>query len=196
MEAGLLGRAGAIVVAEPTDNYPYIGHKGLLWIEAETDGVTAHGSMPDKGDNALLKMAQVAIRLGEWRFAEDHAVMGRPTLNVATLHSGINTNSVPDRARLTMDIRTVPGQDHAAICAAISCWCNGARMRIFNDVPSVYTAPENDWVQSIYDTMAGYLGARPEPRTITPEKAAKAAYDDQFQRYKQIYPAIKEIKLS
>ncbi len=33
-------------------------------------------------------------------------------------------------------------------------------------------------------------------RTITPEKAAKAAYDDQFQRYKQIYPAIKEIKLS
>lgn len=31
-------------------------------------------------------------------------------------------------------------------------------------------------------------------RTITPDKAAKAAYDDQFQRYKQIYPAIKEIK--
>src|SRR6185437_2870919 len=25
---GLLGRAGAIVVAEPTANYPYIGHKG------------------------------------------------------------------------------------------------------------------------------------------------------------------------
>jgi xylulokinase len=33
-------------------------------------------------------------------------------------------------------------------------------------------------------------------RTIAPEKAAKAAYDDQFQRYKQIYPAIKEIRLT
>jgi xylulokinase len=30
-------------------------------------------------------------------------------------------------------------------------------------------------------------------KTITPDKAALAAYEDQFQRYKQIYPAIKEI---
>ena len=33
-------------------------------------------------------------------------------------------------------------------------------------------------------------------KTITPEKAARAAYEDQYQRYKQIYPAIKEIKLT
>ena len=33
-------------------------------------------------------------------------------------------------------------------------------------------------------------------KTITPEKAARAAYEDQYQRYKQIYPAIKEIKLA
>ncbi len=32
-------------------------------------------------------------------------------------------------------------------------------------------------------------------KTITPEKSARAAYEDQFQRYKQIYPAIKDIKL-
>jgi succinyl-diaminopimelate desuccinylase len=50
---------GAIVIAEPTANYPYIGHKGLAWFEIETQGVTAHGSMPELGDNAIVKMAKV-----------------------------------------------------------------------------------------------------------------------------------------
>ncbi|MBL4613585.1 MAG: M20/M25/M40 family metallo-hydrolase, partial [Magnetovibrio sp.] len=44
---GVLGAAGAIVVAEPTSNFPFVGHKGALWLEGEVDGVTAHGSMPD-----------------------------------------------------------------------------------------------------------------------------------------------------
>jgi succinyl-diaminopimelate desuccinylase len=60
----LLGRAGAIVVAEPTANYPYVGHKGLAWFEIETRGVTAHGSMPEVGENAIVKMAQVIGDLG------------------------------------------------------------------------------------------------------------------------------------
>ena len=47
-----------IVVAEPTANYPYVGHKGLAWYEVETHGVTAHGSMPEVGDNAIVKMAK------------------------------------------------------------------------------------------------------------------------------------------
>ena len=37
----------------------YIGHKGLAWFEVETKGVTAHGSMPEVGDNAIVKMAHV-----------------------------------------------------------------------------------------------------------------------------------------
>jgi succinyl-diaminopimelate desuccinylase len=30
--AGILGRAGAIVVAEPTSNAALVGHKGALWL--------------------------------------------------------------------------------------------------------------------------------------------------------------------
>jgi succinyl-diaminopimelate desuccinylase len=39
-----LPRVGALVVAEPTGNQPLVGHKGALWLEAVTTGVTAHGS--------------------------------------------------------------------------------------------------------------------------------------------------------
>jgi succinyl-diaminopimelate desuccinylase len=48
-QKGLLGAAGALIVAEPTSNAPLIGHKGALWLKAVARGVTAHGSMPEKG---------------------------------------------------------------------------------------------------------------------------------------------------
>jgi len=41
----LLDRAGAIVVAVPTANYPYVGHKGLAWLsgrDARRDGPRLH----------------------------------------------------------------------------------------------------------------------------------------------------------
>ncbi|MEZ5684729.1 MAG: M20/M25/M40 family metallo-hydrolase [Paracoccaceae bacterium] len=35
--------------------------------------------------------------------------MGRPTLNIGTIAGGLNTNSVPDRCEVTLDLRSVPG---------------------------------------------------------------------------------------
>ena len=166
----LLGRAGAIVVAEPTANYPYIGHKGLAWFEIETTGVTAHGSMPEVGDNAILKMARVIGDLETFRFpVESHAVMGKPTLNVGTIHGGLNTNSVPDEARITVDTRTVPGVDHAHLCASLESLLapRGARVRKIVDTPSLYTEPANEWVQEVFEICTPFLDGRPTPKTIT-----------------------------
>jgi len=166
----LLARAGAIVVAEPTANYPYVGHKGLAWFEVETTGVTAHGSMPEVGENAIVKMADVIGDLGHYRFpVESHAVMGKPTLNVGTIHGGLNTNSVPDRATITVDTRTVPGIDHVHLCESLQALVapRGARVRRIVDTPALYTEPANEWIQQVFETCAPLLGARPTPKTIT-----------------------------
>jgi succinyl-diaminopimelate desuccinylase len=166
----LLGRAGAIVVAEPTGNYPYVGHKGLAWFEIETFGVTAHGSMPEFGENAIVKMARVIGDLDTFRFpVEEHAVMGKPTLNVGTIHGGLNTNSVPDEARITLDTRTVPGIDHVHLCRSLESLLapHAARVRKIVDTPSLYTDPANEWVQEVFEACAPYLEARPTPKTIT-----------------------------
>jgi succinyl-diaminopimelate desuccinylase len=166
----LLGRAGAIVVAEPTANYPYVGHKGLAWFEIETEGVTAHGSMPEVGDNAILKMARVIGDLEGFRFPVDsHDVMGRPTLNVGTIHGGLNTNSVPDEARITVDTRTVPGIDHVHLCRSLEALVapRGAHVRKIVDTPSLYTEPSNEWVQEVFEMCTPLLGERPTPKTIT-----------------------------
>jgi succinyl-diaminopimelate desuccinylase len=165
----LLDRAGAIVVAEPTGNYPYVGHKGLCWVEIETRGKTAHGSMPEQGENAILKMAQCIHKLEGYRFeTEAHPVMGKPTLNIATLHAGLNTNSVPDAAKMTLDMRTVPGIDHAHLCSSLATLLGAqASVRRMVETPPLYTEPDDIWVQSVFDLMTPFLGARPTPATIT-----------------------------
>ena len=166
----LLDRAGAIVVAEPTANYPYIGHKGLAWFEIETLGVTAHGSMPELGENAIVKMAKVIGALDGFRFPiASHPVMGEPTLNVGTIHGGLNTNSVPDEARITVDTRTVPGIDHGHLAKDLEALlrAHGARVRKIVDCASLYTEPQDAWVQEVFEVCAPFLDARPAPKTIT-----------------------------
>jgi succinyl-diaminopimelate desuccinylase len=165
-----LDRAGAIVVAEPTANYPYIGHKGLAWFEVETVGVTAHGSMPELGDNAIVKMARVIGELERFEFPlASHPVMGSPTLNVGTIHGGLNTNSVPDEARITLDTRTVPGIDHAHLCKSLEALVApyGARVRKIVDTPTLYTEPHDEWIQQVFETCTPFLEGRPTPKTIT-----------------------------
>jgi len=166
----LLGRAGAIVVAEPTANYPYVGHKGLAWFEVETRGVTAHGSMPEVGDNAIVRMAKVIGDLEHFHFpVESHPVMGKPTLNVGTIRGGLNTNSVPDEARITLDTRTVPGIDHVHLCRSLEALLapRGATVRKIVDTPSLFTGPDDEWVQEVFEACTPLLGSRPTPRTIT-----------------------------
>jgi succinyl-diaminopimelate desuccinylase len=166
----ILDRAGALVVAEPTANYPYIGHKGLAWFEVETHGVTAHGSMPEVGDNAIVKMARVIDDLGRFRFPlESHAVMGKPTLNVGTIRGGLNTNSVPDEACITVDTRTVPGIDHTHLCKSLEALLapRGATVRKIVDCASLYTEPSDEWVQRVFAACTPFLDGRPTPKTIT-----------------------------
>src|SRR5258708_4635200 len=113
-QTALLGRAGAMIVGEPTSNYPLVGHKGSLKFHARFRGVSAHGSMPELGDNAIYKAAAAVAKLEEFDFrAKPHPIMGKPTLNVGTFSGGQGVNMVPDTASVGVDIRTVPGVDHA-----------------------------------------------------------------------------------
>jgi succinyl-diaminopimelate desuccinylase len=165
-----LGRAGAIVVAEPSSNFPFVGHKGAFWLHAHTRGVTAHGSMPEKGDNAVFKAARAVGVLERFRFSNPpHPMMGQGTLNVGHFHGGLNINSVPDRATVGIDIRSVPTQVHAALLAELA-QALGPDVELDTqlDVAAVYTEPQQAWVQQVYDVMTPYLGGvRPEPRTAT-----------------------------
>jgi len=112
-QGNLLGEVGALVIGEPTANYPLVGHKGALWLEAKTRGITAHGSMPERGDNAIYKAATAVAKLRKFDFeAPPHVLMGSATLNVGTIRGGLNVNSVPDEA--VIGIVLGPGEPQLA----------------------------------------------------------------------------------
>src|SRR6185312_4445752 len=146
-----LPRVGALVVAEPTGNRPLVGHKGALWLEAVTKGVTAHGSMPEKGVNALYKAARAVIALQDFDFnVARHKWLGGPTLNVGTMSAGLNINSVPDRAVFGIDIRTIPGQTHARIREQLGSYLgDDVTLTTLLDAQSVWTASDNAWIQTV-----------------------------------------------
>lgn len=166
---GVLDRAGAVVVAEPTSNYPFVGHKGAFWLNAHARGVTAHGSMPDKGDNAVYKAARAVGKLESFRFSNPaHPLMGQATLNVGTFHGGLNINSVPDRAVVGIDIRTVPTVRHADLLVALREQLGSdVELETLMDLESVYSDPQLPWIQSVFEVMTPILGTAPAPRAAT-----------------------------
>jgi succinyl-diaminopimelate desuccinylase len=165
----LLGRAGAMIVGEPTSNYPLVGHKGSLKFHAKFRGVSAHGSMPELGVNAIYKAAKAVSKLEGFDFGtKPHAVMGGPTLNVGTFAGGQGVNMVPDEASIGVDIRTVPGLDHAALLARLGSLLGGdAELDVFSDMNAVWTEPDQAWVQRVFEISEKVLGERPRAKTAT-----------------------------
>lgn len=101
------------LVLEPTQLSVVTAQKGVLWLEIDTTGVACHGATPDQGRNAIYAMRRVLEVIEEKiipGFKEKpHAKLGPVTLNVGTISGGSKINIVPDRCRIELDCRTVPG---------------------------------------------------------------------------------------
>jgi succinyl-diaminopimelate desuccinylase len=164
-----IGTAGAMVIAEPSSNYPLVAHKGALWLRARTRGVTAHGSMPEKGRNAIYGAARAVGTLERFRFdAAPDPLLGQPTLNVGTIRGGLNLNSVPDHVEIGIDIRTIPGQRHSEVRNALQVALGSeVELEPVVDVPSIRTPVENPWVQQVFELMTPILGERPKAKAAT-----------------------------
>ena len=158
----LMGRAGAIVVGEPSANQPYVGHKGSLKFHASFRGVSAHGSMPELGENAIYKAARAVAALEKFDFhAHPHPVMGSPTMNVGTIEGGAGVNLVPDSARIGVDIRTVPGMDHAALLTELEKTIGDTELDVFSNLQAVWTEPDQAWMRRVFEVCAEQLGTAP-----------------------------------
>ena len=164
-----IGPVGCFVVAEPTANEPIIGHKGAFWLRAKAEGVTAHGSMPERGENAFFKIARGALLLENYQFDNPpHELMGQGTLNVGTAKAGLNINSVPDAAEMTLDIRTVPGQSHKHIYGCL-CKVLGPKIKLETiiDVEGIYTPPDHPWIKTVYAHCQEINGVSATPKSIS-----------------------------
>lgn len=100
------------VVGEPTSLDIVHTTKGSLWATLRATGRAAHSSRPERGENAILKLARALDILERELSAElatfTHPVLGRSTLNPGVIRGGSRPNIVPDLAEAEIDIRITP----------------------------------------------------------------------------------------
>jgi acetylornithine deacetylase/succinyl-diaminopimelate desuccinylase-like protein len=100
------------IVGEPTSLEIVHVTKGSLWATLRATGVAVHSSMPERGENAILKLTRSLDRLdghlGEKLATFTHPVLGRSTLNIGVIRGGSRPNIVPDLAEAVLDIRLTP----------------------------------------------------------------------------------------
>jgi succinyl-diaminopimelate desuccinylase len=163
-----LGNVSGILIAEPTSNYPALGHKGALFLRCRTAGVTAHSSMPEEGSNAIYKAARAITGIENFRFdSQPHPLLGSPTLNVGMIAGGLNVNSVPDKAEFTVDVRSVRGMDHAEVLQSLQKQMGSdVTLEPFVSLGAVATDHKNPFVQLVFSVMQEVLASPIEPRAL------------------------------
>jgi len=166
----------AVIISEPTSNRIGLAERGVFWAEFTTQGKTAHGSTPELGHNAITLMRLLLDELDRLSIPyAPHPVLGHFTRSVNTIQGGVKTNVVPDYCSVTVDMRTVPGQDHRALLRQLQDMLSGltqrvpifqASVRLVSDLPAVETAPDEPVVQRFKNVMTQVTGKPPEPQVV------------------------------
>lgn len=124
--------ADAAIVAEPTGLQLVIAHKGFVWMEVETTGRAAHGSRPDLGEDAIVRMGEVLTGLG--RLAESlldgsHPLLGSGSVHASLITGGAELSTYPESCVLSLERRTVPGETPALVESQVGEIAAGAEVR-------------------------------------------------------------------
>ena len=102
-----------VIVTEPTDFQVVTAHRGLLWLQITTKGKAAHGSTPQLGINAINSMRLLLNELDGYKIkSKPHRLLGQCSMSINTIAGGRTINVVPDQCSVTIDIRTLPKQNH------------------------------------------------------------------------------------
>ena len=82
---------GAVIVPEATGNRINLGHRGALWLEVSVKGKAAHGSTPQRGTNAVLKLLDVVDRARRELPLSSDAFLGAETWNLGLVGGGFGS---------------------------------------------------------------------------------------------------------
>ncbi len=101
-----------VVSTESTSCRIYRGHRGRMEIKVSTPGVSCHGSAPERGDNAIFKMAPILMELEQLNHElKDDEFLGKGTLTVSEIfYSSPSRCAVADGCSISIDRRLTLGE--------------------------------------------------------------------------------------
>jgi succinyl-diaminopimelate desuccinylase len=150
-----LAVGGPLVVAEPTANALVPAHKGAHWMRLTATGRAAHGSAPEQGDNAVVRLARAAVALHDHTDWPRDERFGAVTANVGVLRGGVAPNVVPDAAELLLDVRTIPGVEAEKLRALVG-ELAGPQVQVADHVllPVLDTPVDDPFVELVRGALA------------------------------------------
>ncbi|MDB6094201.1 MAG: acetylornithine deacetylase [Verrucomicrobia bacterium] len=129
------------------------GHNGVVWLEVTVHGRAAHGSLPERGINALEKMSALVLLLSEYQrtlsrrtFRTPEGKVMFPTINLGGTFSsgdGGKINTVPALARFSIDRRVIAIEDVVSAEKELRAFLTTAARRIPNCRITIEKISEN-----------------------------------------------------
>lgn len=111
-----------VVSTEPTSCRIYRGHRGRMEIKVNVRGISCHGSAPDRGDNAIYKMAPIIEQIEE---LNEHGLaydpfLGKGTVTISQIfHKSPSRCAVADGCWISLDRRLTVGENDKTSIAEI-----------------------------------------------------------------------------
>ena len=116
-------RPDVVVITEPTNMGVYRGHRGRMEMEVRTQGRSAHGSAPERGVNAVYKMAGIIAdveRLNERLRDSADPTLGKGSVTIADIRAtSPSLCAVADSCTIHLDRRLTRGETLESAVAQI-----------------------------------------------------------------------------
>jgi len=146
------------ITGEPTELHVGIEAKGVLLLDLEVTGKSAHGATPWLGENAALRGLDVFRAIESLPFARASSeTFDRPSINLGRISAGDAPNRVPDLCRLSVDIRFLPGQDSAAIREAVAAMDGVTVVQAF-ERPPAWVSKSDPFVIALREAASRSVG--------------------------------------
>jgi acetylornithine deacetylase len=168
------GADGAII-CEPTDMKIVIAHKGFAWIKIEIFGRAAHGSLPHRGIDAIVKAGKLLAAIENYAKTDltgkTHPLLGSPSIHASLIKGGTELSTYPDYCKVELERRNLPGEDQQMVEEEIQKLLQNivslddqfkADFDVFFFRPAYEISPDQPIVQSVRRALASICNRTPK----------------------------------
>ena len=167
-----------VVITEPTNGNIYRGQRGRMEIKVEVKGISCHGSAPERGENAIYKMADI---LQEVRALNDNLhydeFLGKGTLAVSEIFfTSPSRCAVADMCAISIDRRLTDGETYESALQEIR---ELPMVKKYNAEVTMYKYDRPSWTGLTYPTDC-YFPTWVIPKEHAATKAMVESYRGMF----------------
>ena len=142
-----------VVSTEPTSCRIHRGQRGRMEIRVDVKGISCHGSAPERGDNAIFKMAPILLELQELHnnlITDDF--LGKGSLTVSEIfYSSPSRCAVADGCSISIDRRLTQGESWEMALEQIR---DLPSVKKYNGVVTMYDYTKPSYTDLVYPTEA------------------------------------------